>query len=173
MPCAFAARTSLVQLRAGGNGIIDHKHVQTLFGLLANGFFVHGADNHAAGFDAHHLARRQIGDGDKRTAHQILRLVIRMDSGKNRAVFARAVIQGELQKLLALGHRDALFHLHGTEIGLAERVEIDKLLEQGLDGNLGVINSRNLVGRIYARGGVVLDGLLACGHGCWRNSSAA
>ena len=53
MPCAFAARTSLVQLRAGGNGIIDHKHVQTLFGLLANGFFMHGADNHAAGFDAH------------------------------------------------------------------------------------------------------------------------
>ena len=152
-----AAQASLVQLRASGNGIIEHKHVEALFRLFAYSLLMHGADNHAAGFDAHHLARRQIGDCDKRTAHQILRLIIRMDSGKNRAVFARAIIQGELQKLLALGHRNAFFHLHGAEIGLAERVEIDELFEQRLDSDFGIIDSRDLVRRVRVRRDLVLS----------------
>ncbi len=49
-----------VQLCAGGDMRIDLQQVELFF--LA--FLMNGADQHAAGIDAHHLARRQVEDGD-------------------------------------------------------------------------------------------------------------
>ena len=56
-----------------------------------------------------------------------------MDTAENHAVGAAAVVQNELQKLLALFHGHALFDLHGAEIRLGEGLKVHKLLEQRLD----------------------------------------
>ena len=49
-----------VQLCAGGNVGIDLEQMQ-LFLVV---FFMDCADEHTAGFDAHHRVRRQVEDGD-------------------------------------------------------------------------------------------------------------
>ena len=55
-----------------------------------------------------------------------------MDAGKDRAVCAGTVIQCELKELLRLLHCLAGFYLYGTEIGLAEGIKVDLLLEERL-----------------------------------------
>ena len=49
-----------VQLCAGGDMRIDPEQVE----LFLVAFFMDCADEHTAGIDAHHLARRQVEDGD-------------------------------------------------------------------------------------------------------------
>ena len=61
----------LVQLRAGRNRRIHHQKMEPF--LVA--FLVDGADQHAAGIDAHHLSGRQVRDGDAGLSDQLLRLV--------------------------------------------------------------------------------------------------
>ena len=71
---------------------VNHEQMQLFFAL----FFVDGGKQHTTGVNAHHGARRQIDDRDQRLADQLLRLIERMDAGKNGAVGARAVVQREL-----------------------------------------------------------------------------
>jgi len=96
-------------------------------------FVVNGREQHAAGVDAHHRARRQIGDSDAGLADQLLRLVILMNAAQNDAVLAGSVIQNELQELLGLLHRFAFLDLHSAEIALGEGLKINEILEQRLD----------------------------------------
>ena len=49
-----------VQLCAGGDMRIDPDQMQLFFVA----FFTDGGDEHTAGFNAYHLARRQVDDGD-------------------------------------------------------------------------------------------------------------
>ena len=53
-------RNPLVHLCAGRDGIVELDQVETLLALL----LVDGTDEHATAGDAHHLARRQVGDGE-------------------------------------------------------------------------------------------------------------
>ena len=106
-----------------------------------------GGEQHAARVDAHHLARGQVRDGDERLAHKLLRFVVGVDAGKDGAVFARAVVEREPKQLLALGNGRALLHLHRAEVGLAERVEVDLLLEQRLDDHLGEVDGSRFLDR--------------------------
>ena len=55
-----------------------------------------------------------------------------MDAGEDDAVRAAAVVQGELQQLVALLHRLAVLDLHGAEIGLQKRIEVYLVLHIGL-----------------------------------------
>ena len=55
---------------------IDLKQMQ----LLLVAFLVNGADQHAAGFDAHHGAGRKVGNGDAGLADELFRLVEQMDA---------------------------------------------------------------------------------------------
>ena len=93
---------------------------------------VDGGDQHAAGVDAHHLARGQIDDGDGGLADKILGLVIVVDAGEDDAILARAVVEDELQELLALGHGGALLDLDRAVVGLGKSVEVDLLFEDWL-----------------------------------------
>ena len=61
--------------------------------------------------------------GDAGLAHERFRLVIGMDAGENHAIRTRAVIERELEQLLALFHRFAGFDLHRAEIALGEGVK--------------------------------------------------
>ena len=74
---------------------VHHQQVKLLLAF----FLVNSGDEHAIGLHAHHGSRRKVGDGDAGLAHQVLRLIERMDAGQDGAVFAGAVIQGELQLL--------------------------------------------------------------------------
>ena len=100
---------------------------------------VHGADEHAAGGDAHHLAGRQVDDGDGRLAHQLLGLVVLVDAREDHAVGAGAVVKHELEELDALGHGLALLDLDDAEVRLAEGVEVDLVLEERLDDHVGEV----------------------------------
>ena len=84
-----------IELRAGGDAVVHHQEVQAFLTFLV----VDGADDHAAGVDAHHGARRQVGDGDERLAHQRFRLVVLVDAAEDDAVRARAVVEDELEQL--------------------------------------------------------------------------
>ena len=53
-------RYFLIQLCAGGDVGIHHQQMELFFAV----FVMHGGDQHAAGVDAHHLARGQVDDGD-------------------------------------------------------------------------------------------------------------
>ena len=60
---------TLAELGARGDAVVEHKEVQALLGIVALALLVDGADEHAAGIDAHHLARREVHDGDAGLAH--------------------------------------------------------------------------------------------------------
>ena len=86
---------SSVQLRAGGDVVVDQQQVQ-LFGAQ---LVMDGRDQHPAGVDAHHLARGEVGDGDGGLAHQLFRLIVGVDAAEDHPVGAGAVVQDELQQL--------------------------------------------------------------------------
>lgn len=115
---------------------IDHEQVQLFLAV----FVVHGGDQHAAGLDAHHGPRREVRDGDAGLAHERFRLVIGMNAGEDHAVRAGAVVECELQELLRLLHGLARLDLHSAEIGLGERLEVHKILEQRLDLHVGKVD---------------------------------
>ena len=108
---------------------------------------VNGGNEHAAGIDAHHLARGQIDDGNGGLADKILGLIIVVDAGENDAVGAGAVVEHELQKLLALGHGGAFLDLDRAVVRLGKGVEIDLLFEDRL-----ALDLVDLVGGMRALG---------------------
>ena len=55
------------QLCAGGDLIVHHNEVQDLLPLLGVG----GGEQHTAALETHHLARRQVDDGDQRLADEL------------------------------------------------------------------------------------------------------
>ena len=59
-------------------------------------FVMHGGDKHTAGIDAHHRTRRQVGYGDAGLAHQLLRLIILVNTAQNDPIFPGSVVQNEL-----------------------------------------------------------------------------
>lgn len=109
--------------------------MQALRALLV----VHGGDEHAAGVYAHHCARGQVRDGDAGLADELLRLVILMDAAEDDAVLPAAVVQGELQQLLALLHRLAGLDLDGAEVGTAEGLKVHEVREKRLNFDLGEV----------------------------------
>ena len=125
----------LIQLRARRNRVAHDHEIELLLAVL----LVDRAHEHAARFDSHHLSRRKVHDSHKRLADELFRLVECVNSGENRAVCARAVIQCELKELLGLLDRNAIFDFYDPEIGLAESLEIDGLLKERLC--LGVLRS--------------------------------
>ena len=56
--------------------IVHHQKMQ----LLAACFFVYRRNKHTARIDAHHRARRQIGNSDARFANKLFRLIKRVDA---------------------------------------------------------------------------------------------
>ena len=65
-----------VQLSACGDVGVHHKEVE-LF-LLA--VLVDSTQEHTAGVNSHHSSRREVGNGDKSLADEVLRLIISVDS---------------------------------------------------------------------------------------------
>ena len=114
---------------------IDHEEVQLLFVA----FLMDGGDEHTAGLDAHHGSGREVDDGDKGLADKLFGLIERMDARKDGAVRSGAVVEGELQKLFALFHGDAVLDLDDAEVGLLEGIEIDAVLKEGLDDDVGEV----------------------------------
>ena len=70
---------ALVQLGAGRNMIVHHQKMQSFLSL----FVMYGADQHAAGINSHHLARRQVDNGNRSLSYQIFRLIIIVDSAED------------------------------------------------------------------------------------------
>ena len=90
-------------------------------------FVMHGGDEHTAGVDAHHGPRREVRDGDAGLAHERFRLVILMNAAQDDAILAGTVVERELEQLFRLLHGFAGLDLHSPEIGLAERVKVQRL----------------------------------------------
>ena len=55
---------------------IHHEQVKLFFTV----FLVNRADQHAAGFNAHHGPRGQVGDGDAGLADELFRFIIDVNS---------------------------------------------------------------------------------------------
>ena len=89
-----------IQLCACRDMVVHHQKMK--FFVFAVLLVVDCGKQHATGIDAHHLPRREIGDGDQGLSAQLFRLIIRMNSRKNDAVSAGSIVQDELQKLLGL-----------------------------------------------------------------------
>ena len=66
----------LVQFCACRNARVYHKQMKLFFFA----FLMNGTNQHTAGIDAHHLARRQIGDGDAGLSNELFRLIIGVNS---------------------------------------------------------------------------------------------
>ena len=98
-----------------------------------------GGDQHTTAGNAHHLAGRQVQNGDGGFADQLLRLIVLVDTGEDDTVGAAAVVQRELQQLVALFHRLTVLDLHGPVVGFEEGIEVHFLLHIGLqlDGGQG------------------------------------
>ena len=129
-PCELTYFDSvLVQLRAGGDVRVDDQQVELFFAFLG----VERGEKHAAAVDAHHAARRQVGDGDESLADELFGLVEGVDAAEYCAVGAGAVVERELKQLLALFDSLAGLDLDGAEVALAEIFEGDVVREQRLD----------------------------------------
>ena len=106
---------------------IDHQKMELFF----LPFLVDGAEEHTAGFDAHHGSGRQIRDGDAGLSDQLFRLVIGVNTVQNRPILAGTIIKRKLQEHFRLLHRLAVQHLHGAEIALGEGIKIHLILNSG------------------------------------------
>ena len=60
-----------IQLCAGRDVRIDHEQVQSFFAVL----LLDRAQQHAAGFDAHHRTQRRVGDRHASLTNQLFRLI--------------------------------------------------------------------------------------------------
>ena len=120
--------------------------MQPLLALLV----VDGGDEHAAGVDAHHLPRRQVGYGDAGLADELLGLVIGVDAAEDDAVGAAAVVEGELEQLLALLDRLAGLDLDDAEVALGEGLKVHVVGKEGLYLYLGEVDD---LLRLDRRGG--------------------
>ena len=116
--------------------VIYHKQMELFFAV----FMMHGGDEHTAGIDTHHRARREVRDSDAGLAYQLLRLVIVVNTTQNDPIYAGSVVQNELQELFGLLHGFAFLNLHGTEIGLGEGVEIHQVGEQRFNLHVGEVD---------------------------------
>ena len=125
-----------IELRARRDAVIHHQQVQLFLTVLV----VDGGNQHAAGINAHHRARRQIGDGDAGLADQLFRRIVVVNTAQNHAIRAGSVVEHEFQELLALLHSFAGLDLHHAEIALGEGVKIHVIREQRLDLHLAEIN---------------------------------
>ena len=134
--CGLILSPKSIHLRAGRDMIIEHEQMELLLALLG----MHGGNQHAAGLNAHHRARRQVDDGQQGLADQLFRLIIGMDAAEDGALLASAVVEGELKQLLALLDSLAGKHLHRAEIGLGEGLKVDGILKQRLDDDLGEVD---------------------------------
>ena len=110
-----------------------------------------GGEQHAAGVNAHHGTRREVGDGDERLADKHLRLIEGVNAGENGARRAGAVIQRKLQQLLRLRHSLAGKHLDRAEIRPREGVKIHEIRKQRLNLHLGEVNLFRGCGRRLRR----------------------
>ena len=73
-----------IQLRTGRDVVVHHQKMKLFLAVS----LVHRGQKHATGIDAHHLPRREIGDGDQCLSDQFFRLIVSMDTGKNDPVCA-------------------------------------------------------------------------------------
>ena len=105
---------NLIQLCPCGDMRVEHEQMQ----LLLITIVMHGGDNHTAGVDTHHRARREIDYRDAGLADKLLRLVVCVDSGKDGAFGARTVVERELKQLFRLRYSLACEDLYCAEIGL-------------------------------------------------------
>ena len=127
----------LIQLSASRDVRIYLQEVQLLSTLLA----MDSAEQHTAGLNAHHLARRQVDNGNQGLAQQLFRLIEGMNTAQNSAVSASTIIQGKLQQLFALGHSNTILNLYSTEVRFAEGVEINEISKERFNFHLGEINN--------------------------------
>ena len=81
---SVAGLSFLIKLCACWDVWINHEEVE-LFFVVA---LIDGADEHAAGVDAHHWAWWQVGDGDQGFADEFFWLVVLTDAAKDGAVGA-------------------------------------------------------------------------------------
>ena len=132
----MAVQEASAELRAGGDGVVQHEKVQLFLAL----FLVDGGQEHPARFLPHHLSGRQVDDRGKRLADERLRLIELRDAGEDLTVRAAAVVEREAQKLVGLFHALAGLDLDGAEVGLGERLEVHIVLEQRLDLDVRKIN---------------------------------
>ena len=91
---------------------------------------VHGREYHALTFNAHHLARRKVGDEQYILADELFRLIVGGDAAEDGARSARTVVDGELQQLLALLHFLAVDDVSHADVHLLEGVEVHVLLHR-------------------------------------------
>ena len=89
-----------VELRARRDAVVHHQQVQLFLTVLV----MDGGNQHAAGINAHHRARRQVGDGDAGLADQLFRRIVVVNTAQNHAIRAGSVVEHEFQELLALLH---------------------------------------------------------------------
>ena len=143
--------------------IIQHQQMELLLAL----FGMNRRDQHAAGLNAHHRARRQVGDGQQGLADQLFRLIISMDAAQDGTLLAGAVIEGELQQLLALLHSLAGENLDRAEVGLGEGLKVNRIFKQRLDDDLAEVDllflgrSSDGLGGSFRLGLFLLLGLVA------------
>lgn len=110
--------------------VIHHQKMKLFF--IAVLLVVDCGKQHATGIDAHHLPRREIGDGDQCLSDQFFRLIVSMDTGKNDSVCACSIIQSELKELLRLWNGLTCLNLNCSEVTLAESIEIYCILKERL-----------------------------------------
>ena len=123
------------ELRPGGDMRVDHEEVELFFLAL----LMDGGDEHTAAFNAHHGSGREVDDGDEGLADKLFGLIKRVDARKDRAIRPGAVVEGELQELFRLLHRDAVLDLDGAEIGFAEGLKVDAVFKQGFNDHVGKV----------------------------------
>ena len=83
----------------------------------------HGGEQHAAGLEPHHLARRQVDDRGDRLADELFRLIVHGNAGEDLARRTRSVVQLKAQQLLRLFHRHAPEHAADAEVALFKLVK--------------------------------------------------
>lgn len=95
---------------------------------------------HSARFYSHHRAGRKVYYRNTRLSHQLFRLVISMNTGKDRALFSRTVVKREFEQLLGLRHRLACKHLDCAEIRTREGFKIYAVGKKRLDLYIGKVD---------------------------------
>ena len=120
---------------------------------------VHGADDHAAGVDAHHCTWWQVGDGNQGFADEFFRFVVFVNAAEDGSINAGAVIEGELKEFLALRNSLAIQYFYCTEVAFGEGFEVYHVFEEWFYFNAGKVD--------FFYNCIILFFLFRCLFGLW------
>ena len=108
--------------------VVEHHYMEFFFTIA----FVNCTNDHSTAVDSHHLPWWKVYNGKKSLSYEFFRLIVLMDSAKDRTICSCPIIKCKLKELLTLRNCYAFLYLYCSEIRLTKCIEVYLICQEVL-----------------------------------------